>query len=156
MRTLQHLVFYSALILVVTAVVHAGHSNITHAQPQVLAAVSCAQNGNVTTQTFFRGQDSNITNGELVARNGAGICTDFSCQVQNSGTSVNYKVELLCSMDGVTFIKPEIGGLVVTVLDGNAHFCAITPPLSPGGFRLKYTDNNSGTINDTGPKVASQ
>lgn len=53
-----------------------------------------------------------------------------SGQVQGTGTSPNYKVELLVSLDGVNFVKPEVGGDVGTFTDQNLHIFAIGVPLS--------------------------
>lgn len=63
-----------------------------------------------------------------------------SAVVQAAGTSPNYKVEVLCSMDGVTFTKPEVGGDLGTFTDSNPHFVPIQTPLSPGGHQLKFTE----------------
>lgn len=50
-------------------------------------------------------------------------------QIQGTGTSPNFKVELLCSIDGITFTKPEVGGDVGTFTDANVHFCPLWGPL---------------------------
>jgi hypothetical protein len=62
-----------------------------------------------------------------------------SVQVQGTGTSPNYKVEMLVSVNGVTYVKPETGGDLGTFTDANAHIMAVHVPLSVG-HKLKITE----------------
>lgn len=62
-----------------------------------------------------------------------------SVQVQGTGTSPNYKVEILVSLDGITYTKPEIGGDLGTFTDANAHVVALYVPVSVG-HKLKVTE----------------
>lgn len=75
-----------------------------------------------------------------VVAQGLGLSITQSVLVQGTGTSPNYKVEILCSMDGITFVKPEQGGDLGTFTDSNPHFIAVATPLSPGGHRLQFTE----------------
>lgn len=62
-----------------------------------------------------------------------------SVQIQGTGTSPNYKVEMLVTVDGVTYVKPESGGDLGTFTDANAHVIAVAVPLSVG-HKLKVTE----------------
>lgn len=53
-----------------------------------------------------------------------------SAAVRGTGTSPNYKVEILISLDGENFVKPETGGDLGTFTDSNWHIMAISVPLS--------------------------
>jgi hypothetical protein len=63
-----------------------------------------------------------------------------SAAIQGTGTSPNFKVEVLCSFDGITFVKPDVGGDLGTFTDENLHIVPISTPLSPGGHRLKVNE----------------
>ena|SRR5687767_13826805 len=106
-------------------VVHAEYDNIkqTDVGP-VLTSPSTVASGTWTSRTF-KPLPKTFTQ---------------SAVVQATGTSPNYKVEVLCSMDGVTFTKPEVGGDLGTFTDQNPHFVAIQTPLSPGGHQFKFTE----------------
>lgn len=116
----------------------AAHSSIAHTDVKVMAALVITAGNTGTTAVFLRGQDA--TSSDLLARSGLGLATDISALVQGAGTSPNYKVEALCSMDGITFVKPETGGDLGTFTDSAAHFVVISVPLSPGGIKLKFTE----------------
>lgn len=62
-----------------------------------------------------------------------------SVQVQGTGTGPNYKVEILVSIDGTTFVKPEVGGDLGTFTDQNAHIIPLGVPLSVA-HKLKFTE----------------
>jgi hypothetical protein len=69
-----------------------------------------------------------------------------SVQVQGTGTSPNYKVEMLISLDhdpehqvAGTFTKPETGGDLGTFTDQNAHVISVGVPLSVA-HKLKITE----------------
>ena len=120
-------IFGIALVLAVllTPHIHAEYDNIrqTDVGP-VLTSTSVAASGTFTFRTFKPLPKT----------------TAQSAVVQATGTSPNYKVEVLCSMDGITFTKPEVGGDLGTFTDENPHFVPIQTPLSPGGHQLKFTE----------------
>jgi hypothetical protein len=62
-----------------------------------------------------------------------------SVQVQGTGTSPNYKVEMLVTVDGTTYVKPETGGDLGTFTDQLSHVIAVVVPLSVG-HKLKVTE----------------
>jgi hypothetical protein len=62
-----------------------------------------------------------------------------SVQIQGTGTSPNYKVEMLVTVDGTTYVKPEMGGDLGTFTDANAHIMTVSVPLSVG-HKLKITE----------------
>jgi len=125
-----------ALLLVTSA--FAAHSNIAHTDVRAMAQVVVPANQTGHTTVFLRGQDP--LRPELLARGGLGVATDISALVQGAGTSPNFSVQVLCSMDGITFVKPEVGGDLGTFTDSNPHFLAIVCPLSPGGIELQFTE----------------
>lgn len=121
-----------------------GKNNITHTDVRALPTLIIAANQNLSTVAFLVGRD--MTSNDLVARQGLGKATDLSALVQGAGTSPNYKVEVLCSMDGVVFTKPEQGGDLGTFTDANPHFVFIVVPLSPGGIKLRFTELGANTL----------
>ena len=62
-----------------------------------------------------------------------------SVQVTGTGLAPNYKVEILVSLDGTTFVKPETGGDLGTFTDQNPHIMAVAVPLSVA-HKLKITE----------------
>lgn len=66
--------------------------------------------------------------------------TTQSAMITGTGTSPNFKVELLVSLDEATFVKPETGGDLGTFTDQLPHIVAISVPLSPGGHQFKVTE----------------
>jgi hypothetical protein len=82
--------------------------------------------------------------------------TSQSVMVQGTGTSPNYKVEILVSLDGTTFVKPETGGDLGTFTDQNAHIMAVHVPLSPGGHQLLITELGGANSITITAKEASQ
>lgn len=62
-----------------------------------------------------------------------------SVQIQGTGTSPNYKVEILVSLEGSTFTKPQVGGDLGTFTDADAHVVAVATPASVG-HKLKITE----------------
>lgn len=131
----------------------AGHNNITHTDVQKLPQLVIPAGQSATTVAFLIGQD--LTTAQLTARSGLGKATDISALVQSSG-SQNYKVEVLSSMDGVVFTKPETGGDLGTFLDNSPHFVYISPPLSPGGIKLRFTELGGSTALTASSTLAGQ
>lgn len=125
-------------VLAAATAAHAAHNNIPHTDVQAMKAVVVSANGTGHTSVFLRGQG--MTDNSLVARQGLGVATDLSALVQIAGTSPNYRVEVLCSMDGVTFTKPESGGVLGVFTDTLPHFLTIFSPLSPGGVELQFVE----------------
>lgn len=117
----------------------AAHNNIAHTDVRAMAAVVVAASQTGHTTVFLRGQNATAVN-DLLARGGLGVATDLSALVQIAGTSPNYRVEVLCSMDGVTFTKPEVGGILGVFTDTLPHFLTISCPLSPGGIELQFVE----------------
>ena len=62
-----------------------------------------------------------------------------SVHVQGTGTSPNYKVEMLVTVNGTDYAKPEVGGDLGTFTDANVHIVAVATPLSVG-HKLKITE----------------
>lgn len=62
-----------------------------------------------------------------------------SVAVQGTGTSPNYKVEILVTLDGTNYVKPETGGDLGTFTDANWHIMAVSVPLSVA-HKLKITE----------------
>lgn len=62
-----------------------------------------------------------------------------SVAVQGTGTSPNYKVEMLVTLDGTNYVKPEVGGALGTFTDQNWHIIPLGVPLSVG-HELKITE----------------
>lgn len=115
-------------------VLHAEYNNITLTDVgPVKTSTLVAASGTYTFPTFMAKRPDNPATG--LSRH-----VTQSAVVQATGTSPNYKVEVLCSMDGITFTKPETGGDLGTFTDELPHFVAIQTPLSPGGHRLKFTE----------------
>jgi len=129
---------FFALLTSLLSPIEAAHSNINHSYIKVMDPVSVGANLTGSTTVFLNGRDP--SSNDAAARGGLGICVDQSALIQGAGTSPNFKVEALCSMDGVVFVKPEVGGDVGTFTDANPHFCVISIPLSPGGIKLKFTE----------------
>lgn len=135
----------TALVLAVFAlglVIHpaallANYSNITGTDVgPVRASTLTAPSGTYTFPTFMPKQSDNVTTG--LSRTNTQSAT-FSA----AGTSPSYTVEVLCSMDGVTFTKPEVGGDIGTFTGTGAKFVAISTPLSPGGHQLRFTETGA-------------
>lgn len=56
------------------------------------------------------------------------------------GTSPNFKVEALCSLDGVNYVVPAQGGTIsAATTDQNWHISAMFTPL-PRGVKIKITE----------------
>jgi hypothetical protein len=133
----------NAIVVVVLLVLGAviGHAPVLHAeystikQTDVGAAKSSgtiAASGTYTFPVFMPFQNASS----------AGLAKTItqSAAIQGTGTSPNFKVEVLCSFDGTTFVKPDVGGDLGTFTDANLHIVPIQTPLSPGGHKLKVTE----------------
>jgi hypothetical protein len=120
--------------LAFSPLLRAEYNNITQTDvSSVQTSPSTAASGTWTSRTIMAKRPDNPT---------TGLSRTFtqSAVVQAAGTSPNYKVEVLCSMDGITFVKPEVGGDLGTFTDTNPHFVPVQTPLSPGGHRFKFTE----------------
>lgn len=62
-----------------------------------------------------------------------------SVQFRGVGTSPNYKMEVLITVDGRNYVKPETGGDLGTYDDEEYHIKALQLPLCVG-LRLKGTE----------------
>ncbi len=71
--------------------------------------------------------------------------TTQAVQVQGTGTAPNYRVELLVTLDGTNFAKPELGGDIGTFTDANLHIIPLFSPLSLG-HKLKITELGGNAI----------
>ncbi len=114
----------------------AGNSAITHVDfKTVISAKLIAPSGTFTQVLPFTGDAIIRTVNQAV-------------QVQGTGTSPNYKVELLVTLDGTNYAKPEIGGDLGTFTDANLHIIPLYSPVCTGN-ELKITElgsSNSITI----------
>lgn len=116
---------------------HAGQSSITQVDAQQVITSGALSSGG----TFTSGVTGGLTFRALEHT------TAQSVAVRVAGTSPNYKVELLVSLDGINFVKPEVGSLLGTFTDGNIHVVALFAPLHVQN-RLLFTElgSHTGTI----------
>lgn len=113
--------------------VHAEYDNIRQADVgRAWSTGTVAPSGTFTQTTAFLPQTTSSP--------GLGRAVNMSAAIQGTGTSPNFKVEVLCSFDGSTFVKPDVGGDLGTFTDANLHIVPIQSPLSPGGHKLKVTE----------------
>ena len=61
-----------------------------------------------------------------------GQAKDLSIMVQATGTSPNYTVSVLCSLDESTYVAPETGATLGTFTDAQPHIVVISVPFSKG------------------------
>lgn len=126
-----------ALALIGLAPVHANYNNITQTDVLPLTSTgSIAASGSFTQTRAFLPQ---IANGSP----GLGRVNSLSASFQAAGTSPTYTVEVLCSLDGTNFVKPEIGGDLGSYTGTALHIVPINCPLSPGGIKLKFTETGA-------------
>lgn len=110
---------------------HADYDNIRVTKLQtLLSGQAVAASGTYTTSSF-KGLERMNTQ---------------SVQFRNTGTSPNYKVEVLVNLqdsaqtlDSTYYAKPEIGGDLGTYTDQNWHVMPLTTPFC-GSNKLKFTE----------------
>lgn len=116
------------------APIHANYNNIT--QTDILPPTSTGSisaSGSFTQTRAFLPQ---VNNGSP----GLGRAVSLSASFQAAGTSPNYRVEVLCSLDGTNFAKPTVGGDLGDFTGTDLQIAPINCPLSPGGIKLKFTE----------------
>lgn len=114
----------AALLVFLPLAILAGDSNLKP-DKQTFQLTPVSASGTGTTDSF-----TDI---------GFGQAKDVSAQFRGVGTSPNYKVEILVSLDQVNFVKPEVGGDLGTFTDQNYHVVAITVPFCQQA-KLKFTE----------------
>lgn len=120
--------------------VHAEYSNITQTDLSPVRTITAIASGTGTSVTF-----------KPLAKS-----TTQSAMITGTGTAPNFKVELLVSLDGTTFVKPETGGDLGTFTDQLPHIVAINVPLSPGGHQFKVTELSGANAISVAAQEASQ
>lgn len=135
MRNLAFTVVLLVLGILISQVppLHAEYNNITQADIAPAITLTATASGTATqTKAFLPYRDPGSP--------GLARTTTQSCMITGTGTAPNFKVELLVSIDGTIFVKPETGGDLGTFNDQNSHIVAISVPLSPGGHKAKVTE----------------
>lgn len=79
-----------------------------------------------------------------------GQAKDLSLQVQATGTSPNYTVSVLCSLDESTYVAPETGATLGTFTDQNAHVIAVSVPFCKGIKVVVLNNSGANTFTVTG------
>jgi hypothetical protein len=96
-------------------ILDAGYSSITQCDFfNIIHAQTIAPSGTYTQLVSFRALQ--LTNTQ-------------SMQIQATGTSPNYSVQMLVSLDHVNFAVPQLGGTIGTFTDSNLHIIALALPL---------------------------
>jgi hypothetical protein len=103
-------------------------------------------------------------NAQSISASGSATTTSYgilgntnnqSIQYRGVGTSPNFKVEVLCSLDGTNFVVPEIGGVVnPACTDQNWHVAPLYIPLSKA-IQIKITELGGNAL-ASDVKLASQ
>lgn len=93
------------------------------------------------------GTSSSVTSSAFVQ---LGQAKDVSLQVQATGTSPNYTVTVLCSLDESSYALPETGATVGTFTDGAVHIIAISVPFSKGIKIVVLNNSGANTFTVTG------
>lgn len=125
----------AVLLLALLAPTWASDANVRTDTKTLFAAQTIAASGNATSAAFTA----------------IGQSKDVSIQFRNTGTSPNYKLEVLCSLDETNFVKPETGGDIGTFTDQNFHIAAISVPFCKQ-LKIKVTElggANSAVIDAT-------
>lgn len=113
----------AALLLSLAVTCFASDSNLRPDTKVMFTAQTIAASGNATSASF----------------SAIGQSTHMSLQFRNTGTSASFKLEVLCSLDEVNYVKPETGGDLGTFSDGNFHVVAVSPPFCKQ-VRFKCTE----------------
>lgn len=113
----------AALLLALPFTTWASDSNKRTDTKTLFTAQTIAASGNATSAAFTAiGQSEHL-----------------SIQFNNSGASVSFKLEMLCSLDETNFVKPETGGDLGTFVDSNQHVVAIVVPFCKA-VKVKVTE----------------
>lgn len=104
-----------AALLVFAPLARADHSSINSIDVRTLwTANVIAASGTATTGAFTV----------------LGRSENQSVFIRGVGTSPNFKIEALTTLDQTTYVKPETGGDVITITDQNWHHVALGIPVS--------------------------
>jgi hypothetical protein len=128
--------FVAAALLVVAALgfapfASAEYGSINHTTAtQVITAQAIVASG-----TFTQGQAGSNTRPFTALPK----TVNQSAAFRGVGTSPNYKVELLITLDGTNYVKPEVGGDLGTYTDSNWHIVPLAAPVSIG-HEFKFTE----------------
>lgn len=133
---MNRLIFIAALALLLVVagrpLLHAEYNNITQTDVQsAKSSGTVAASGTYTFPVFMPTKTGSPGLSKTITQSAA---------IQGTGTAPNFKVEVLCSFDGITFVKPDVGGDLGTFTDQNLHIVPVQTPLSPGGHALKVTE----------------
>jgi hypothetical protein len=132
-KTLSLVLVVSCLGLLLHPAAHAEYNNITHTDVTSTKVSTLVAPSGTFTFTFMPKKSDNPATG--LSR-----MFSHSALFSAAGTSPSYTVEVLCSMDGVTFTKPEVGGDLGTFTGTTNKFVPINTPLSPGGHQIRFTE----------------
>ncbi len=112
------------VIVIISPTARADQSNIVNTQPaKLIDTQAIIASGIYTSRAFVALEHTNAQ----------------SVQVVGTGTSPNYKVEVLVTVDGENYVKPETGGDLGTFTDASHHVIAVSVPLSVG-HKLRITE----------------
>lgn len=79
-----------------------------------------------------------------------GQAKDLSLQVQATGTSPDYTVSVLCTLDETTYVAPETGATLGTFTDTQPHIVAISVPFCKGIKVVVLNNSGANTFTVTG------
>lgn len=123
---------FSVLLAVAPAI--AGDSQVRPDCTTILSAQTVGTSTSVTSSAFVQ----------------LGQAKDISLQVQATGTSPNYTVSVLTSLDESTYVAPETGATLGTFTDGAAHIVAISVPFCKGIKVVVLNNSGANTFTVTG------
>jgi len=133
------LAFVLGLLIGSAPALRAEYNNITGTDAGNIITAQVVTAGGTYTSRPFTGLGRGVTQ---------------TVQVQGTGTGPNYKVEMLVTIDGTIYTKPEVGGDLGTFTDQNNHIIPVAVPLSTG-HELKITElGGANTITITGRELA--
>lgn len=127
-------------LLAIAPAARGEHDNITGTNVKVFFAAQSVTAGGTATSVAYDALQK--TNFQSVALRGV-------------GTSPNFKLEALCTLDGVEYVKPETGGDLGTFTDENWHIVALSLPLCTG-MKLKATELGSSNAVAVDAKMRTQ
>lgn len=103
-----------------------------------------AEYSNIKFTDLFRSINSQtIAAGEsftqVPAYTALGQTINHAVQIKGTGTLPHYKVEMLVTLDGTRYVKPEVGGDLGEFDDEDYHIIAVSTPVCVG-HKLKVTE----------------
>lgn len=116
--------FLTGTLLTIAPAARGEQSNITSTTPKTLFSAQAVSASGTATSDIFPVLEKTIYQ---------------SVQLRGVGTSPNFKLEALVTVDGTNYVKPETGGDLGTFTDQNYHIVALHLPLCIG-LKLKATE----------------